>query len=272
MNMKTDFSHIFISAVAFLLCSCSVTRDIPEGNYLLDDVKVVVDGKYRDINTGQLKNYVRQKGNSRWFSAVKLPLGVYALAGKDSSWVSRTLRQMGEPPVIYDSVQAKMTCEDLQQALQNKGYLDAQVELFIDKKKHKLDAVYVLHPSKPYYVRELEYEIEDTTIRNTLKRRKSLLYQGMQFSVEMLSAERNQITQFLQNNGYFRFHKEYVTYTASKDETSNGVNLKLRLQQLHKPYHIGRVAYEESGDDQRLHLRPKVLGENTFLETCDLYS
>ena len=83
MNMKTDFSHIFISAVAFLLCSCSVTRDIPEGNYLLDDVKVVVDGKYRDINTGQLKNYVRQKGNSRWFSAVKLPLGVYALEGKD---------------------------------------------------------------------------------------------------------------------------------------------------------------------------------------------
>lgn len=272
MNMKTDFSHIFISAVAFLLCSCSVTRDIPEGNYLLDDVKVVVDGKYRDINTGKLKNYVRQKGNSRWFSAVKLPLGVYALAGKDSSWVNRTLRQMGESPVIYDSVQAKMTCEDLQQALQNKGYLDAQVELFIDKKKHKLDAVYVLHPSKPYYVRELEYEIEDTTIRNALKRRKSLLYQGMQFSVEMLSAERNQITQFLQNNGYFRFHKEYVTYTASKDETSNGVNLKLRLQQLHKPYHIGRVAYEESGDDQRLHLRPKVLGENTFLETGDLYS
>ena len=49
MSMKTVYSHIFISTVALLLCGCSVTRDIPEGSYLLDDVKVVADGKYRDI-------------------------------------------------------------------------------------------------------------------------------------------------------------------------------------------------------------------------------
>ena len=137
MNRIINFKHIVISAVALLMCGCSATRDIPEGSYLLDDVKVVADGKYRDISTSQLKNYVRQKGNSRWFSAVKLPLGVYAMAGRDSSWLSRTLRQMGEAPVIYDSVQATMTCRDLQQALQNKGYLDAQVELYIDKKGKK---------------------------------------------------------------------------------------------------------------------------------------
>ena len=146
MNRIIDFKHIVLSVVALLVCGCSATRDIPEGSYLLDDVKVVADGKYRDISTGQLKNYIRQKGNSRWFSAVKLPLGVYAMAGRDSSWINRTLRQMGEAPVIYDSVQANMTCRDLQQALQNKGYLDAQVELYIDKKAKKLDAVYVLNP------------------------------------------------------------------------------------------------------------------------------
>ena len=102
---------------------------------MLARVKVVADGKYRDVNTSQLKSYVRQKGNARWFSAVKLPLGVYSMAGRDSSWLNRTLRQMGEAPVIYDSLQAELTCKDLQQALQNKGYLDAQVELFIDQKK-----------------------------------------------------------------------------------------------------------------------------------------
>ena len=272
MSMKTVYSHIFISTVALLLCGCSVTRDIPEGSYLLDDVKVVADGKYRDINVSQLKNYIRQKGNSRWFSAVKLPLGVYALAGKDSSWVNRTLRQMGEAPVVYDSIQAKMTCKDLQQALQNAGYLDAQVELYIDKKKHKLDAVYVLHPSKPYYVGELEFEIEDTIIARALKQRKSLLYQGMQFSVERLSSERNQITQYLQNNGYFRFHKEYITYVANKSNESNTVNLKLKLQQQHKVYHIGDIVFRDLGDGMRLHLRPKVLSENTFLESGGLYS
>ena len=217
MNRIIDFKHIVISAMALLVCGCSATRDLPEGSYLLDDVKVVADGKYHDINTNQLKTYVRQKGNSRWFSAVKLPLGVYAMAGRDSSWINRTLRNMGEAPVAYDSVQAEMTCRDLQQALQNKGYLDAQVELYVDKKGKKMDAVYVLHPGQPYYLRELDYVIEDTTIARLLKGQKQQLHSGMQFSVEALANERSNITKFLQNQGYYRFHKEYITYlTAPK--------------------------------------------------------
>ena len=272
MNRIIDFKHIVISAMALLVCGCSATRDLPEGSYLLDDVKVVADGKYHDINTNQLKTYVRQKGNSRWFSAVKLPLGVYAMAGRDSSWINRTLRNMGEAPVAYDSVQAEMTCRDLQQALQNKGYLDAQVELYVDKKGKKLDAVYVLHPGQPYYLRELDYVIEDTTIARLLKGQKQQLHSGMQFSVEALANERSNITKFLQNQGYYRFHKEYITYTATKDEEQHGVNLTLRLQQQHKAYNIVSVEYEGGADDQRLHLRPKVLSENTFLEVGKPYS
>jgi hypothetical protein len=57
-----------------LLASCSVTKYVPDGMYLLDDVKVTMTEKHSDINTSKLKNYVRQKGNSRWFSAFKLPL------------------------------------------------------------------------------------------------------------------------------------------------------------------------------------------------------
>lgn len=272
MNRIIDFKHIVISAMALLVCGCSATRDMPESSYLLDDVKVVADGKYHDINTNQLKTYVRQKGNSRWFSAVKLPLGVYTMAGRDSSWINRTLRNMGEAPVAYDSVQAEMTCRDLQQALQNKGYLDAQVELYVDKKGKKLDAVYVLHPGQPYYLRELDYVIEDTTIARLLKGQKQQLHSGMQFSVEALANERSNITKFLQNQGYYRFHKEYITYTATKDEEQHGVNLTLRLQQQHKAYNIVSVEYEGGADDQRLHLLPKVLSENTFLEVGKPYS
>ena len=272
--MDKKFSkYIVISAAALTMCGCSATRDIPEDSYMLDRVKVVADGKYSDISTSQLKKYVRQKANSRWFNAVKLPLGVYSLAGRDSSWINRTLRQMGEAPVVYDTLQAQLTCQDLQQALQNKGYLDAQVELFVDKKsRKKLDAVYVLHPGKPYYVRELDFDIEDSLIAQTLKKRPWLLHQGMQFNVETLAEERRQITQFLQNRGYFRFHKEYITYNAQKDEEQQGVNLKLMLQQKHKIYEISQVNCEGADEDGRMHLRQKVLDENTFIRVGEPYS
>ena len=270
---KTAKTYLLLSAAALALGSCSATRDIPEGCYMLDKVKVVADGKYQDVDTRQLKNYVRQKGNARWFSAIKLPLGVYAMAGRDSSWLNRTLRQMGEAPVIYDTLQAEITCRDLQQALQNKGYLDAQVELYLDQKSaKKVDAVYVLHPGKAYYLRELEFEIEDTTVARVLSKRQSLLHSGMKFSVETLQQERNQITQWLQNRGYYRFHKEYITYVASKDEEQQGVNLKLHLAQQHKAYTVSQVNCEGVDDDGKIHLRQKVLDENTFVEAGHLYS
>ena len=271
MDKKLSTYILFIVA-AITMSSCSATRDIAEDDYMLNKVKVVCDGKYRDVNTGQLKNYVRQKANTRWFSALKLPLGVYAMAGKDSSWINRTLRQMGEAPVIYDTLQAKMTCRDLQQALQNKGYLDAQVELYVDKKGKKIDAMYVLHPGKPYYIRDLEFDIEDSIISASLKNRHWLLHPGMQFNVETLQQERNEITRYLQNCGYYKFHKEYITYTARKDEDLQGVDLKFMLQQNHKVYHISQINHEGVGEDGVLHLRQKVLDENTFLEAGGLYS
>ena len=153
-HLSSAFIYLLLSVSICVLSSCSASRDLPEGTYMLDKVKVVSDGKYRDINTSQLKNYVRQKGNARWFSVWKIPLGVYAMAGKDSSWVNRMLRSMGEAPVRYDTLLARQTCEDLQLILQNKGYLDAEVELFVEKKGKKLAAFYVLHPKEPYYIRE----------------------------------------------------------------------------------------------------------------------
>ena len=275
-------SYILLLLTALLLGGCSATKDLPEDTYMLRQVKVVTDGKYRDINTAQMKTYVRQKTNTRWFSTVKIPLGVYAMAGKDSSWVNRMLRQMGEAPVTYDTLLAQQTCKDLQLALQNKGYLDAEVELFADAKDKKLDAFYVLHPGKPYYVRGISRDIRDSVIAGLLKDYRSVLKEGMQFSTEALNTERTQMTQFLQNRGYFRFHKEFITYRARKNEESHEVELTLTLHlyrpneeandTLHSRYWINNIIYEAGGEDQRLHLRPKVMKENTFLEEGGPYS
>lgn len=269
--------------VVLLLCSCSVTHNLDDNELILDKVKVVSDRKYKDISTSQLKNYVRQKENARWFLSMKVPLGVYALAGKDSSWVGRMLRQMGEAPVIYDTLLARQTCDDLQQAMQNKGYLDAQVELFVDqKKKKKIDAIYVLHPGEPYYITPLETDIQDSTIERLLKERKSLLSEGMQFNVETMAQERSDVSSFLQDRGYFRFHKEYVSYKARKNEALHHVALAKVLHPyqidegrdtLHSQYRIRNLNYVSGAQgDSTIHLRLRVLEENTFLKPGSLYS
>ena len=283
MKKPIKWSYFALLASALLFGACSVSRDLPEGTYMLDKVKVMTDGSYDDINPSQMKNYVRQKGNARWFSAIKIPLGVYAMAGKDSSWVNRTLRQMGEAPVIYDTLMARQSCEDLQLALQNKGYLDAQVELFVNRHKHKIDALFVLHPGQPYFINDYATDIQDSVIARLMAPRKPLLHNGLQFSTEALNAERSQLTTFLQDLGYFRFHKEFITYRAYKDSLRHEVGLTMILHPyranseakdtLHSRYWIRDITYENgSPTDSVIHLRPSVLKENTFLESGQPYS
>ena len=269
-------------AGVLLLCGCSATRHLPEGSYMLNKVRVVTDDKYQDINPQEMKDYVRQKGNTRWLSTVKVPLGVYSLAGRDSTWVNRALWAIGEEPVIYDTLLARQTCEDLKQALENKGYLDAEVSLYVDYKKRKCNAIYVLRPGTVYKIRQYETDIQDSLIDQLLMRRNSTLYAGKQFSTEALNEERNGITSYLQDRGYFRFHKEYITYRARRYKKEKNIDLTLILHpyyhsaddssSLHKQYFIRDVSFVSGMPDSSIHLRRHVLEENTFIEAGQPYS
>lgn len=275
---------IFTGVVA-LLASCSTTKYVPENQYLLNSVKVKNMGQQDDVNTSNLRNYVRQNPNRRWFSLFKLPLATYSLSGSDSTkWLNRTLRSMGEAPVLFDSAKAVQTCVDLQQELRNEGYLNAQVYVERRIKGKKTDLTYLLQPGEPYFVHSIRYDIADDSIAAMLKasKRKSLLTEGMKFDVSLLDAERKRLTSLLTDQGYYRFHKEYITYQADTIVNSRLINLTLRLGQVHRNgqpdtlhtrYWMRHITHA-SGDpqDHRLHLRPHVLQECTHLTEGKPYS
>ena len=281
---KSRFLPVLMTGIAgLILSSCSASRDLPEGQVMLNKVSVVADGKYPDVNPSQLKNYVRQKGNSRWFSAVKIPLGVYAMAGEDTTkWINRTLRNMGEAPVVYDTLQARLSCDNLQRALQNLGYLDSQVELYTEVKGKKLNAVYVLHPGAPYFIRNVSYDIRDSLIARLLAGDVHKLNQGDKLNVDNLNQERSRITAYLQDNGYFRFHKEFINFRVDTVQSTHKADVTLLLRPyrtsdiqdtLHTRYTVRNIDYA-SGDpqDSVIHLRKNVLRENTFIREGKPYS
>ena len=134
---------LLIGIAIFILTGCSATRFVPEDEHMLTAVAMESDPK--GFNTARLEPYVRQKANSKWFSLFKIPLGTYSLAGRDTTkWINRTLRRIGEKPVIFDTLQAQLTCNDLRTAMRNMGYLHSDVSLATHVKGKKLKAVYTL--------------------------------------------------------------------------------------------------------------------------------
>jgi len=272
--------------LAVILASCSETKYVPEGEYLLDRVRVVSDGG-ETVNTNDLRAYVVKHGNSRWFSAAKLPLATYSLSGRDTTkWLNRFLRSMGEPPELYDSVSTRQSMRNLYTQLQNMGYLRVSVDVQNTIKGKKLTTTYRLHPGMPYYLRNVRYDIQDSAVAELLDKvtAENLqgLRKGMVFNVDNLDSERKRITQYLANRGYYRFNKDFISYRADSVEGTNEVDLTLVLKpyydrvdgyQAHRPYTIDSIRYRSGNVGKpAIPLRRRVLQNNTFLRQGGSYS
>lgn len=283
IKQVSKYIFLFVSLISALIIfsGCSASKFIPEGKFLLDDVKIKSDAK--ELHSDKLEPYIRQKGNSKWFSMFKIPLGTYSLSGKDSTkWINKKLRDLGENPVLFDSVQADMTCSDLENVLHGMGYLRAKVDYKLDfKKKKKVVVIYNLHPGSQYYIGKIDYDIQDEGISKLLKGDvnggyKTCLHAGMPFLTNELDNERKALTIYLNNNGYFKFHKDYITYSADSVKGSTDVDLTLHLHKfstgnkesdkLHTRYKINDVTYYSNDERNSIPLRQSVLEENTLIE------
>lgn len=299
--------YCVISVLALLLSvSCSSTKYVPDGSYLLDEVSIHTDNK--EVKPSSLSMYVRQNPNAKWFSLFKTQLYVYNWSGADSTrWINRVLRKVGDAPVIYRKEDADRTREEMTKAVQNMGYMGASVETECHVKKKKIRLVYNVTTGKPYIVRTIRYDIPDDNIRNLMQLDSAGTYlsEGMRFDVNQLDAERQRITNNLLGNGYYKFNKDFLSYTADTARNTYLVDLTLHLlpyrqrggtgSQQHRQYTIGKVGFVtdynvlqssansiEVNDSlhynglsfyykDKLYLRPQLLENNLHILPGDLY-
>ena len=203
--MRKGFLYLFTFAIIILsLASCTATKYVPDGSYLLDEVKIHTDQK--NVRPSSLRMYVRQNPNAKWFSLIKTQLYVYNLSGRDSTkWGNKFLRRIGDAPVIYSETEAQRSQDEITKAMRNMGYMAATVKRSTKIKKKKIKLYYEVTAGDPYIVNSLKYDIRDPKIADFLKQdsAKSLLKEGMIFDVNVLDAERQRITDKLLRNGYY---------------------------------------------------------------------
>ena len=305
---KTTLLHIYIcfTLIVLLLPGCSVNKFIPEGGYLLDDVKIESDNK--EIKSSQMNQYVRQSPNAKWFSLFRFPLYIYSASGMDSTkWINRFWRKLGDAPVIYSKDAAQETQQEIEKAVRNMGYMGAVVDLKEEAKGKRMKVSYDIHSGSPYIINNIAYDIADSKIRSYLEAdsAQTLLHEGMRFDVNVLDEERQRITQYLQNRGYYRFNKDFITFQADTMLNTHKVDLTMELASFqirkedmpeeHRQYRIRNVNYildadftvpsaqalqsfdsVRSGDvslfyKDKLFLRPKVISDYNFLIPGNLY-
>ena len=208
-----------------LTTSCRSTKYVGDDQYLLNKVRIENVGKNQ--SKSELSGYIRQRENVTILGFWRLNLNLYNLSGRDETkGINKWLRQIGEPPVIYDSSLQSRSKEQLHLFLRNKGYFNATVhDTAIVTGKKKIKVIYRLIPNAQYTISQTGYHIEDENIKNILfsDTINALIKEGKPFDADLHDNERERITRRLHQEGYYNFSKEHIYFLADSSLSGNRI-------------------------------------------------
>lgn len=251
--------------VVCALTACNVTKFVPQGQYLLNDVKVIVEDT-KDVPPADLMKYVQQKQNTEILGFWKLQLGIYNTASKDSTkWTSRNARKLGEAPVVFSAPMADASCLQLKRAMNNKGYFQARVDTTMQVKMRKVNMRYHVTANKPYMLRHYLVDVFHDELRSVAQnQRHCLIRNGMQFDADLLNQERQRVASAMRRRGYFYFDQEMLQFEADSNRLQGNIDVRMHLHEtvqklsvdeldkIFRRYKIAHVSFHIDYDPSRV--------------------
>lgn len=271
---------IFLVICAATAATCSTTRALKDGEYLLRKNKVVVNDK--NFNTGEVTAYISQKPNSFIFGVNPL-LSVYNWGGNGDNGFKRFLQKVGIPPVVYDGTQVEKSVNSIENHLRYIGYYGSQVESRVQVKGRKVYVTYYVALGKRYKISAIDYQLPSYgTFKQDFEADipKSTVKTGEYLSESTLEAEAERSSGEMRNKGYYGFTKSFYAFEADTLAGDGNANLTIKVRDYalgdnpssarpHNKYTIGQVQITRP---KSLKLRNGMLENMNTLRPGQMYS
>lgn len=238
-----------IGVIAVIIISCNPTKYVPQDETLLDRNFVKINRE--SVKKGDIYPYIRQKPNKRIFGA-RFHLGLYNLSNiNKEKGIHNYLRNIGEEPVIFDRNTVNKSTEQIKSYLVSKGYFDARVSETVETAKKQSKVYYDINLNEPYKVRNIIYDIEDTTIAKIafIDSSACLIERGKPYDAEKLQAERERLERFVRDHGFYNFSADHIyfridsTVPGRQVDIIYGVKNAVRIGPLNKPVVMPHLQY-----------------------------
>ena len=236
------------------LSACNVTRHIPSNAYLLQRVKIEEDKstpRAERIKSDEVTKYLRQKPNKH-FLGTDFYAWIYLMAKPDKdNWWNNLKRKMGEEPVLFSMRDTERSAANLKLYLDSRGYYSSKVDYKVDTtyRRKRAKVAYSLKQNKPYYISSISYDFRDRFLEpivlpDTVN---TLLHKGDIFDISVLDKERQRITLYLKDRGYYNFSVNNVEYLADTLSGDNKVGVKVIIKQNLTGYNArGEAIYDNN--------------------------
>lgn len=286
-HLRTKIGILF--ACCALIYSCSINKVVPDGKALL--VKNKIEAEKGKVTTTELAQQIKHEPNRRSLF-LRYRFRRY-LKTKDLE----EKEQKGIPPVYLDTTRANLSAQNIRNYLFNAGYYDAGVDYSVQLKgKNSKKAVVTYHvkQGEPYKISEIHFKSAQADILAHIKNGidTNRIHTGATINHDDLSNQRNRITTYLRNEGYYAFNRSYIDFQIDTNQAAKTVVLQVNVNFPEKGYHqiytLGKVrvkilhSHETAGNVQtytdrieyeigEYRLNPGVLSKNIRIRPYQEY-
>lgn len=266
MSLRNILSKlVFITVISSIFLACSLTKRVPADERLLTENEILVNNK-KETSEVIVKQLYQQPNSN--FLGYRLRLHMYNMAkvNPDSTYqawldrhpnterflakllsakqvdrlgtsffvsgMGRTLKDLGEAPVIYDGERTKKSVIRLKNHYFNEGYFNTKISYGLDSlKPKKVSAHYTINTGKPYVYDSIAVIVKSPELDSLYKTntRASVVKKGDQYNAAKLDEERERITTFFRNNGAYDFQKTYINYEADTLKNNHTTDIYLNI-------------------------------------------
>ena len=254
---------LFILGALLLLASCNAVKYVPDGEFLLTNNDIVVDGETTKANDPY--SYLTQRPNTT-FPLLGVPVGLHIynmadpkpdstfqawldkkprreerlvkflsrkqLNALDSSYIkfNQWLQRTGDAPVIVSEDRNKKSVTQLERYYASLGYFNAEAkhQVVIDSSKEKRASVqYDVLRHKPYFIDSIQYKISSPVVDSLFKTTKhnAFIKEGDQYNRSNFINEIDRLTIQFRNSGLYYFDQDYVTFKGDTVNTDHKANI-----------------------------------------------
>ena len=235
---KSVYKKTFTILVIIFISSCNPTKGIKYNELLLDNNKVFVnDTISNDIN---ILSLIKQNPNSKPIGlGIPLRLYIHNLSKNDTLKsfkkisVNKFLKDIGEKPVIIDSLKTINSLKDIQSYYFSKGWFDVDGKFEIKRtSNNKAEVNYLINTKKQFFVDSLSSTISSPVIDSIYKNTYPYLHINIDksFSLNDFSNERERLTSLFRNSGVYHFSQDYIEFENDTTGRNNKMNTKLIIQ------------------------------------------
>ncbi len=321
------------------MSACSPTRRLSEDQLLLDRNRIIIEGNKTGLSGAS--SFIIQRPNRKLLGLSRFWLQMHNLSNpkrverrkqklqikriqknerrvergkspknKTRKTIGEFLMEIGEPPVILDTISTIKSETNLKVYAQNRGFFRAEVSSETHVKRKKATLNYTIRSGQAYRLNEVNLITGDSLVDKVIQENinASLLKSGDIYDLDKLDRERMRIQTLLRNNGFFGFTRSNISFAADSTKAPFQIDLNIQLQapkqtlvfgkdsvkiNSYRQFIIRNVIFESdfsitNNTDIRknkdtingfvmvykdeLKYKPKTLIESSFIEPGTLYS